>query len=142
MLQSYRVPSNAKTRGCPVWWLKRTQEHTWTDKGCRDLDKVPSVTKLSLTKNFFEMSVFTKIVNLMRNLLKMSFFPEILRMQSPSIITKKEYQGSIVGITSSGAGAMSAILSIFPKPTSGTQVSSAGRHFIWGNSHLLLKWRV
>ena len=37
--------------------------------------RIPSDTKLLLTKNYSEIIIFAKITNLTRNSLKMSFFP-------------------------------------------------------------------
>ena len=39
------------------------------------ISELPSDTKLLLTKNYSEVIIFGKITNLMRNSLKMSFFP-------------------------------------------------------------------
>ena len=61
--------------------------------------KVPSDTKLSLTKIYSEIIIFGKITNLTRNSLRMSFL-DISRAQNLSKITKNNSQGIIFVIIS------------------------------------------
>ena len=56
---------------------------------------VLSDTKLLLTKNYSEITIFRKITNLTRNSLKMSLFLDISRARNPSKITKNNSQGII-----------------------------------------------
>ena len=69
-----KQPKNAgahKKLAQPVGAPELRAEILWTSP----LPRLPSDTKLLLTKNYSEIVIFGKITNLTRNSLKMSFFP-------------------------------------------------------------------